>query len=71
MNLEENLEKLKDITEKLESGKIGLDDSVKLFEEGAELVKQCLKDLKTIKGKITVIKKDIDKFVEEEIENEN
>lgn len=71
MSLEESLEKLKGITEKLESGKVGLDDSVKLFEEGAELVKQCLKGLKTIKGKTTVIKKDIDKFVEEEIENEN
>lgn len=71
MGLEDNLKKIKEIAEKLESGKVGLDDSVKLFEEGAELVKKCLSDLNKIKGKISVVKKDIDKFVEEEMENEN
>jgi len=68
MKLEENFEKLKKITEKLENGKVGLDESVKLFEEGAELVKQCLEELKKIKGKISIIKKDVEKFVEEEVE---
>lgn len=67
MGLEESFEKLKKITEKLESGKIGLDESVKLFAEGAELVKKCLQELNRIKGKISIIKKDIEKFIEEEV----
>ncbi len=69
MELEECFDKLKKITEKLESDKVGLDEGVKLFEEGAELVKKSLQELNKIKGKISVIKKDIENFVEEDLDD--
>lgn len=62
--LEEGLEKLKKILEKLESGKLGLDESIALFEEGAGIAKKSLQELERSKGKLKTIKKEIDSFVE-------
>ena len=45
IKFEEALEKLAEINEKLESDKISLEDSVKLFKEGLELSKLCQKKL--------------------------
>lgn len=63
MNLDEKLKKLKEITEKLESDNISLEEGIKLFEEGTALAKECYNALNEAKGKITQIKKD---FVGEE-----
>ena len=40
-NFEELIEKLEEITNKLEKEQLSLDESVKLFEEGIELSKKC------------------------------
>ena len=63
MNLDEKLTKLKDITDKLESSNISLDEGVLLFEEGSKIAKECYEALNQVKGKIMQIKKD---FVGEE-----
>ena len=42
---EESLKKLEKIVEKLEDGNVNLDDSIKSFEEGVALVKECQKQL--------------------------
>ena len=44
-NFETSLKKLEKIIEKLEDGDISLEDSVKSFEEGIGLVKECQKQL--------------------------
>ena len=41
VNFESSLEKLEQIVAKLEDGDISLEDSVKSFEEGIGLVKEC------------------------------
>lgn len=65
MNLEETLKKLEAIADKLEDGNISLDESLKLFNEGAELAERCLKLLAEGKGKLTLIKEKLDKITEE------
>ena len=52
IKFEEALEKLAEINEKLESDKISLEDSVKLFKEGLELSKLCQKKLDEAKLEI-------------------
>ena len=55
IKFEEALEKLAEINEKLESDEISLEDSVKLFKEGLELSKLCLKKLDEAKLEIEKI----------------
>ncbi len=58
-SFEENLEKLKEIVEDLESGDLPLKDSLEKFQNGADIIKQCYKELETAELKIeTIIKKD-------------
>ena len=45
VNFEASLQKLNKIIEKLEDGEISLEESVKSFEEGIGLVKECQKQL--------------------------
>ena len=65
MDIDKKIERLQEITQKLEETEISLDEGIKLFEEGSEIAKDCYKALSEAKGKITMIKKDIDKFKEE------
>ena len=55
-SFEKNLKNLEMIVEKLESGEIGLEDSVKLYEEGMKIKKICDKKLKDIEMQIKKIK---------------
>ena len=45
VNFESSLKKLEQIVAKLEDGDVCLEDSVKSFEEGIGLVKECHKQL--------------------------
>lgn len=51
-NFEENMKKLEEIVNKLESGDTKLDESIKLFEEGVSLTKSLQKTLDEAEGKI-------------------
>ncbi len=51
-NFETSLQKLEKIIEKLEDGDISLEDSVKSFEEGIGLVKECQKQLSQAELKV-------------------
>ena len=64
-NFEANLKKLELIVDKLESGDIGLEESVKLFEEGMKIKKICDKKLKDIETQIKKIKIEDNKVVKE------
>ncbi len=43
MKFEEALKRLEEIAQELESGKADLDEALKLYAEGTELIKQCSK----------------------------
>ena len=52
VNFEVSLQKLEKIIEKLEDGDINLEESVKSFEEGIGLVKECQKQLSQAELKV-------------------
>ena len=49
---EQRLARLEKIVETLESGDVGLDESLKLYAEGSELIKACRKTLGEAEKKI-------------------
>ena len=49
---DEQLEKLRSIVEKMEQGDLGLDASLKLFEEGVGLAKRLFETLDRSEGRI-------------------
>jgi len=62
--IEQNIKKLEEIANKIEQG-ANLDESLKLYEEGCKLAKNCLNELEKAKGKIIMIKKEFNKKDEE------
>ena len=66
-NFETNLKKLEMIVDKLESGDLGLEESVKLYEEGMKIKKICDKKLKDIEMQIKKIKIEDNKVVKEDL----
>ena len=66
-NFESNLKKLEVIVDKLESGDIGLEESVELYEEGMKIKKICDKKLKDIEMQIKKIKIEDKKVVKEDL----
>lgn len=65
-NFEEMMENLEQIAKELESGNLSLDDSVKKFEEGIEISKECSKILENAEKKISILVKDSDNNITEE-----
>ncbi|HSA38140.1 MAG TPA: exodeoxyribonuclease VII small subunit [Methanoregula sp.] len=56
---EEKIEELKRIIEKIEDGNTSLDESMRLYEQGAALVKQCESLLTDAELKITTLSRDV------------
>ena len=65
-SFESNLQKLEKIVDKLESGEIGLEESVKLYEEGMKIKKICDKKLQDIEMQIKKIKIEDNKISKED-----
>lgn len=55
MTYENAIKRLQEIVKKLENGGLALDESVKLFEEGALLAKFCNKELENAEQRITAL----------------
>lgn len=68
MTFETAMLKLEKIVSQLESGKVSLDDSLKLYEEGIGLVRFCSNTLDNAEQKIKMIKTGTDgSFNEEDV----
>ena len=68
INFEEAQKELEEILKKLEDEKTPFSQAQVLYQKGSELVKICLEKLDNLKGSVTIIKKDLDKYVEEKFE---
>lgn len=55
IQFEDSLQKLEDLVEQLESGELGLDESLKLFEQGVTLYKNCKEKLSTTEKKLSLL----------------
>ena len=65
-SFEEKMQKLEQIVGELEKGDLNLDDSVKKFEEGINISKECNKILEDAEKKITILVKKEDRETDEE-----
>jgi len=65
-SFEESLKKLETIVEQLEKGDLGLEDSLKLFEEGVGLSTACKQELESAEGKGQMLVKQRDGSVKPE-----
>ncbi len=52
MSFEKKLTRLEEIVHKMEAGEMSLDDSLKLFEEGVKLSRDCNKELSEAEQKV-------------------
>jgi exodeoxyribonuclease VII small subunit len=64
-NFEELMTKLEEITSELETDKLSLDESVKLFEEGMKISKECNSKLEDAEKRITILINSNDEIKEE------
>lgn len=55
ITFEAAMERLEEITQLLESGSEGLDDSLKLYEEGVALIRLCTQKLETAEQSVKVL----------------
>ena len=63
VTFEESLELLESIVRELESGKVPLDDSLKKYEEGVKVYKNCKELLSKAEKKITVLTEKLDEEI--------
>ena len=54
-NFEKSMQDLENIVTELEKGELNLDESVKKFEEGMKIAKQCNNILENAEKKITIL----------------
>ena len=52
MSFEKKLNRLEEIVQNMEGGELSLDQSLKLFEEGVKLSRECNKELNTAEQKV-------------------
>ncbi len=69
-NFEDSMKKLETIVTELENGNLNLDESVKKFEEGMKVAKQCNNILEDAEKKITILLEENGELKEEEFETE-
>lgn len=55
MTFEASMERLEEIVRTLDAGSEGLDESLKLYAEGMELVRRCTKELETAEQKVRML----------------
>jgi len=60
---EDSMNRLQQISEFLEREGVELEESIKLYEEGIELVKICNKTLKDAELKVTELKKQLEQII--------
>jgi len=65
------MERLESIVQSLESGDLSLDESLKVFEEGMQLVQFCTKKLDEAERKVSILMKESSgKLVQQPFETE-
>lgn len=69
-NFEESMKNLENIVIDLENGKLNLDESVKKFEEGMKIAKQCNTILENAEKKITILLEKDGEIKEESFDEE-
>lgn len=69
-DFESALERLEEITERLESGETKLEESIDLYTEGIEIAGVCTRKLAEAEKKVKILKEKNQKMVEEVFEGD-
>lgn len=64
-SFEDSLTRLEEISNLLEKGDVGLEDSIKLYEEGINLAKICYSTLKDAELKVIELKKQLEENIKQ------
>jgi len=70
-NFEQSLEKLNGLVEKMEQGNLSLEASLKHFEEGVTLIRQCQEALNKAEQKVKILTELHDKDILKDFNNDN
>ena len=70
-NFEKSMQDLENIVTELEKGELNLDESVKKFEEGMKIAKQCNNILENAEKKITILLEKNGDFEEKPFDTNN
>lgn len=65
MKIDDKLKKLQEIADTLDKNEVTFEESLALFEEGGKIVKELYAELNNAKGKVTILKQELDKYKEE------
>ena len=68
--LENKLKELETISEKLDEKDVPLEEGIRLFEQGVGVIRECLTDLESYKGRIGVLRGELEELLNDS-EGEN
>lgn len=71
MEFEKLLKELEDIVAKLDNPQTTLDEGIALFDRGIAVSKQCVQALTESKGKVALLKKELDAITVEDFDIDN
>ena len=71
MDLENKLKALEETAQKLDNKDLALDEAIRLFEEGVKQIRACMDTLNESKGKIRVIRDELDAMLSLQEEGED
>ena len=69
MSFDDYNNRLQEIVKKLEKNDVSVEEGTKLYEEGVEIAKKCYAILTESKGKVTILKNELDKLADFDIED--
>lgn len=69
VDFEKSLKQLETLVNKLEKGELSLEESLKLFEQGVKLTRECRQALQSAEQKIAVLSKEDGNWIEKDLDN--
>ena len=70
IDFEKSLKQLETLVDKLEKGDLSLEDSLKNFEQGVKLTRDCRQALQNAEQKISLLSKDDKDWVEKDLSDD-
>jgi exodeoxyribonuclease VII small subunit len=70
IDFEKSLKQLETLVNKLEKGDLSLENSLKNFEDGVKLTRECRQALQAAEQKISVLSKEDDNWVEKDLDDD-
>lgn len=69
VDFEKSLKQLETLVNKLEKGELSLEESLKHFEQGVKLTRECRQALQSAEQKIAVLSKEDGDWIEKDLDN--